>query len=272
LRFPEAAGLRFQETATSGSKNTQEKKYADEDVSKFETSHDVHFSEGDDSRPQAEVVPEGQEPASDAPESGQRPSAPSPADSHLSGPQNASNEARPERSASADFLAARAAIRSTLAARMRLAGEGSRRSRHSNSSPIPPEPPTTARPDRPGSRGRPSTGASDERDLVYAYLNDFNVELLHDEAPIASLVTQAINIFRSGDIPLEQWPDYLYRARTAVKEHAGSITKEARGNGAVKNRGPYYFAVLRNLVSPPAATAAASSDISHSDAANGPPN
>jgi hypothetical protein len=86
--------------------------------------------------------------------------------------------------------------------------------------------------------------------LVYAYLDDFNRELLHDDAPIASLVTQTINIFRAANIPSERWPQYLYQARTAVREHAGSITKTSRVSETFKNRGPYYFAVLRNLVNP----------------------
>jgi hypothetical protein len=258
LRLPETAGLRFQETATSGSKNTQEKKYADESLSNFERSHDAHFSEAGDSRPQAEVAPEGQETAPDASESAHRPNTPVGVVSRPTGPENAENAPLPEHSASQEFMAAHDAIRSTLDTRMSMDGEARRRSYRSESSASTPSPqpvPSAVSaaavvPPAPRRRGRPIIGTSDERDLVYAYLDDFNRELLHDDAPLASLVTQTINIFRASNIPMDRWPDYLYQARTAVKEHAGAITKESHRNGSFKNRGPYYFAVLRNLVNP----------------------
>jgi hypothetical protein len=230
----------------------------DESLSKFERSHDEQISDDGDSQQQARGAAEGQETAPDASDLAQRPDMPVPVVSRHSGPQNEPEEALPERSVSQEFIAARDVIRSTLAERMSMDREGDRRLRRADVSSTPPAasplphvvPQETAVPPGPRRRGRPIIGTSDERDLIYAYLDDFNRELLHDDAPIASLVTQAINIFRLANIPQERWPDYLYQARTAVKEHAGSITKAARGNGSYKNRGPYYFAVLRNLVSP----------------------
>jgi hypothetical protein len=162
---------------------------------------------------------------------------------------------------SPQFMAARDAIRSTLAARLRLDGDEQRHSRRREPSASPPHPhsvppveePAGPVPAAPRRCGRPIIGTSEERDLIFAYLDDFNRELLHDDAPMASLVTQTINIFRSANLPQACWPDYLYQARTAVKEHAGAITKATRRPGAIKNRGPYYFAVLRDLVAGAAA-------------------
>jgi helix-turn-helix protein len=238
--------------------NKNQRTKPEEENSNFERSHDKNFSDAGDSRQQGSWVPEALETASDALESAQRPDVPVQPVSRPTGPENAEHEPLPERSVSQEFMAARDAIRSTLAERMSMNGEGRRRARQLESSSSLPQPPAvpavppapSADPATPRRRGRPIIGTSDERDLVYAYIDDFNRELLHDDAPITSLVTQTINIFRSGNIPQECWPDYLYQARTAVKEHAGAITKESRSNGSYKNRGPYYFKVLRNLVSP----------------------
>jgi helix-turn-helix protein len=258
LRFPETAGLRFQETATSGTKNNQEEKYPDEDPSKFERAPDEPFADvGDAGRP-ARIAPEGPEPAPDASEARLGPPMPHAAGSRLLGPENAPDGPVPAHQGSPDgrgaFRAARAAMRATLTDQRRRDETRGRRSHRAEARPT--SPPTPVGPVAPPAaadaslgrrRGRP-VGSSAERELVGAFLGDFNAELLHDDAALPALITQAIHIFHAGAIPLAQWPDYLYQARTLVKERAGAITKVSTRDGERKNRGPYYFAVLRDLV------------------------
>jgi DNA-binding transcriptional ArsR family regulator len=97
-------------------------------------------------------------------------------------------------------------------------------------------------------RGRPP-GSRDERDLVTAYLRDFRL-FLGDEAPLASSVTRAINIFKAGKIPMARWADLLCEANSITKANTQQIRKkpgEGANGFAAKNRAPYYFAVLEDL-------------------------
>jgi Helix-turn-helix domain len=257
LRFPETAGLRFQETATSGTKNNQEEKYPDEDPSKFERSHDEQFADAGDARPPARIAPEGPEPAPDALDGRPGSAMPHAAVSRPTGPENAPNGPAPVHQGSPEggvaFRAARVAIRATLTDQRRRDETSGRRPHRaearpsSSPTPVGPVEPLVAAAASLGRRGRP-VGSSAERDLVGAFLGDFNAELLHDDAALPALITQAIHIFHAGAIPLDAWPEYLYQARTLVKERAGAITKVSTTDGERKNRGPYYFAVLRDLV------------------------
>ena len=97
-------------------------------------------------------------------------------------------------------------------------------------------------------RGRPP-GTRDERDLVAAYLRDFR-PFLGDEAPLASSVSRAINIFKRAQIPIQRWPSLLEEANSITKYETQKIQKKpsSASNGfAAKNRAPYYFAVLEDL-------------------------
>jgi hypothetical protein len=102
----------------------------------------------------------------------------------------------------------------------------------------------------PGRRGRPP-GSVDDREHLMAYLQDFAREL-GDESPLASTVTRAYRIFAAANIPAARWSDYLYQARAVTQEHTGQITKRATDGGGAgprqKNKMPYYFAVLEQLV------------------------
>jgi hypothetical protein len=230
----------------------------DESLSKFERSHDEPFADAGDARPLAQIGLDGPEPAPDASEPASGPRMPHAAVSRLLDPENAPDGPGPDRAAAPDgrgaFRAARAAIRATLADQRRRDETGVRRSRRAEVRPtLPPTlgaaaaPPAAAEASLGRRRGRP-VGSSAERELVGAFLSDFNAELLHDDAALPALITQAIHIFQTGAIPLDEWPDYLYQARTRVKERAGAITKVSTRDGERKNRGPYYFAVLRDLV------------------------
>jgi len=101
----------------------------------------------------------------------------------------------------------------------------------------------------PRRRGRPS-GSRDERDRVMAYLEDFRIEL-HDEATLAASVTRAVNLFKRAGVPAERWDDLLYEARRRTQEHSGTITKTSGENSyglPLKNKAPYFFAVLESLI------------------------
>ncbi len=98
-------------------------------------------------------------------------------------------------------------------------------------------------------KGRPP-GTREEREQIAAYLGDFCREL-HDEAPLQSSVTRALNAFRKANVPRERWGDYLYQARSITQERSASITKWADGNERtypVKNKMAYYFSVLDDLL------------------------
>jgi hypothetical protein len=100
----------------------------------------------------------------------------------------------------------------------------------------------------PAPRKRPP-GTRDERDLVTAYYNDF-VVFLGDESEHWSSVSQAINIFKAGRIPIERWPDLLLQAYAITKDNTPHIQKLPKNPGlgkAAKNRTPYFFEVLRDL-------------------------
>jgi replication protein O len=240
--------------------NTQETvvQETDESPSKFERSHDEPFADAGDAGRPARIALEGPEPARDALDGRPGSAMPHAAVSRLLGPENAPDGPLPDRAAAPDgsgaFRAARVAIRATLTEQMRRDETDGRQSRRLEARPS--SPPTPVGPVAPPAaadaslgrrRGRP-VGSSAERELVGAFLGDFNAELLHDDAALPALITQAIHIFHAGAIPLAQWPDYLYQARTLVKERAGAITKVSTRDGERKNRGPYYFAVLRDLV------------------------
>lgn len=101
-------------------------------------------------------------------------------------------------------------------------------------------------------RGRPpgtNIEASEERERLRAFLTDFAVEL-GDEAPLASTITRALNIFTAAGIPPEQWGDLLYQARGVTQEHTAQIRKTAASGEGMrrKNKMPYFLATLEQLV------------------------
>ena len=102
---------------------------------------------------------------------------------------------------------------------------------------------------RPRRRGR-ARGSTDAREQLGAYLTDFAQEL-GDEAALSATITRAFNIFAAAKIPPGRWGDYLYQARAITQEHTVQITKRATdGDDGIrqKNKMPYYFGVLEQLV------------------------
>jgi hypothetical protein len=74
---------------------------------------------------------------------------------------------------------------------------------------------------------------------------------LHDEATLAASITRAVNLFKRANVPAERWDGYLYEARSITQERSASITKQRdrrQATFALKNKAPYYFAVLEGLL------------------------
>ena len=90
----------------------------------------------------------------------------------------------------------------------------------------------------------------EEREQVAAFLADFMAQL-GDQGGLPAAVTQAVNLFRRAGVPRERWGDYLYQARAVTLERTGAIRKtagEAGAGVARKNKAPYFFAVLADLL------------------------
>ncbi len=100
-------------------------------------------------------------------------------------------------------------------------------------------------------RGRPPLHNLEERQVVQAYIEDFAREL-GDEAKLKSSVTRALNLKRQAGLDLGTFIGVLEEARAITKERTASITKMRSSGGGggfiVKNKMPYYFAVIAELL------------------------
>jgi len=79
-------------------------------------------------------------------------------------------------------------------------------------------------------------------------LTDWSSEL-HDAEHTASNISQAMRLYKGSGLSEESFVARLYEARAITKQR-GNISKDAQGNGlpGLKNKMPYYFAVLRDLL------------------------
>jgi hypothetical protein len=101
----------------------------------------------------------------------------------------------------------------------------------------------------PGRRGRPP-GSLAEREQLQGYLADFAREL-RDDAPLPATITRVLNLFRRAGTPATEWADYLYRARAITQERTAQIRSGPTESGrpwSPKNKIPYFFAVLEDLL------------------------
>ena len=102
-------------------------------------------------------------------------------------------------------------------------------------------------------RRRPP-GSAEEREQLAAHLTDFAREL-GDEAPLSSTITRAVTIFAAANVAADRWSECLYQARAITQERTAQIRTPARHgeqNLRCKNKMPYFFAVLADLVEPSA--------------------
>ena len=93
-------------------------------------------------------------------------------------------------------------------------------------------------------RGRPPTPTP----YIEQLLTDWSSEL-HDAEHTRSNITRAMRLYRASGLPEESFVAKLYEARSITKQR-GNISKDAQGDGlpGLKNKMPYYFAVLRDLL------------------------
>ena len=92
-----------------------------------------------------------------------------------------------------------------------------------------------------------STNQSISQNITRITTN-FSTQILHDGDHTKSNVTQAHNIWRTSELPEEEFVELLYAAKEIVLGWSGNIEKVANEATGLKNRAPYFFAVLRKLV------------------------
>lgn len=92
---------------------------------------------------------------------------------------------------------------------------------------------------------------STDQDLaenIIRIITDFSREVLNDESHTRSNISQAHNIWREAGLTEDEFIDALYAAKAVTLERTGGIKKLADDRTGLKNRAPYFFRVLRNLV------------------------
>jgi Bacteriophage replication protein O len=111
----------------------------------------------------------------------------------------------------------------------------------------------------------PQKAYSEERQQILSYMEDFAREF-GDEAPLASSVTRAYNIWQQSGIPIEAFCTLLYEARSRTWSVTANIKKtkqlvegEKSPWGPSKNRMAYFFSVLEETVMKHAPAAGADS-------------
>jgi hypothetical protein len=84
---------------------------------------------------------------------------------------------------------------------------------------------------------------------IEALITQFSSEF-HDEHALDSNLGQAARLYQASGLADEQFVARLYEARSITKDR-GNITKPAKGQAGelgLRNRGAYYFKVLRDLL------------------------
>jgi hypothetical protein len=103
-------------------------------------------------------------------------------------------------------------------------------------------------------RLRAQKGASEERQIILAMMEDFAREM-GDEAPLAVTVQRAFHLWERATVPIEAFTALMYEARALTKEYSGNITKTRKAGsagesawGPGKNKIPYFFATLESII------------------------
>jgi DNA-binding transcriptional regulator YhcF (GntR family) len=71
---------------------------------------------------------------------------------------------------------------------------------------------------------------------------------LHDPMHAKSNVTRAMNMWRQSNLPKEEITALIREARKITLARSGSIKKRAENYMGLKNRAPYFFQVLQDLI------------------------
>jgi hypothetical protein len=103
-------------------------------------------------------------------------------------------------------------------------------------------------------RLRAQKGASEERQIIMAMMEDFAREM-GDEAPLAVTVQRAFHLWERSTVPIEAFTALMYEARALTKEYSGNIKKTRKAGsagesvwGPGKNKIPYFFATLESII------------------------
>jgi hypothetical protein len=92
-------------------------------------------------------------------------------------------------------------------------------------------------------RGRPPKATP----AIAHYMTDLSSIHLHDEEHTKSNITHAMRIFRASGKSETDFISVMLEAKAITLDWAGNIHKEA-GKPGIKNRAPYFFAVLEDLL------------------------
>jgi hypothetical protein len=97
-----------------------------------------------------------------------------------------------------------------------------------------------------GTRGRPPRAT----EQIEAVLEQISGEF-HDEEHLRSNVGQAARLWRASGLSEADFVGRLYEARSITKDRGTTIQKPATGEAGewgMRNRMPYFFAVVRDLL------------------------
>lgn len=101
----------------------------------------------------------------------------------------------------------------------------------------------------------PSQSSFDVRGVLGQYAADFAREL-RDEAPLPSTTTRLFNLYVASGLTLDDFIGKMMVARRTTQQRTAAITKQVARSGntlAPKNKMPYFFGVLADLIGADAA-------------------
>ena len=89
------------------------------------------------------------------------------------------------------------------------------------------------------------------RRLIGRYVDDYAREL-RDEAPRSSSISRAVNLYLASDLTLDDFVVALMAARETTQRRTATISKSSTKSelAGLKNKMPYFFGVLEDLVAP----------------------
>jgi hypothetical protein len=79
-------------------------------------------------------------------------------------------------------------------------------------------------------------------------MTDFSNMILHDPEHVPSNTTQAMKLWAKSGLDEGDFIALLHQAKQITQSHTGSIKKTANGFRGTKNRAPYFFGVLKDLM------------------------
>ena len=95
----------------------------------------------------------------------------------------------------------------------------------------------------------PSTSSTYQpSENITLLISDLSAQTLHDPSHVEANVTQAHSIWLESNLSEEEFVEAIQAAKRITLEWSGSIRKQANPSTGLKNRAPYFFRVLRNLV------------------------